>query len=204
MRRMELMKLYEFIYLAYNFKDKPLPQDIEMLYPLFEKYSYDEMLSAVKEYSVKALSPPKPAHLLRLADENRSRQRLQSQINKTVRYDSLGRQLFDCPFCQDSGYMLLDLNDIYGLSAFKCICRDPSKKARLLDQGKVTLKLKYKGRCLVDDFAFDSQRGIFIPLSSMAPDSNQVDSNLVDSNLVDPPDLPSLFDSFAKDCQLKY
>ena len=70
MHKAELMKLYEFINLAYN-KEPPLPTEIEMLMPLFENYSFAEMQRAAQQHIRTMLSAPKPSHLIKIVEENK-------------------------------------------------------------------------------------------------------------------------------------
>jgi predicted Zn-ribbon and HTH transcriptional regulator len=165
MQKMELMKLYEFIYLAYNFREQPTPQEIDYLYPLFEKYTYKEIKAAAEQHIHNMVTAPKPAHLIKLAEKNRQQRELlqAAEKAKTIRYDSEGRQIYNCPYCKDSGYMIVDDDEIYSPSATRCICQNPIKKLELEQNGRVRLILKSAHRRSDNYYVFDFAKGIFVP-----------------------------------------
>lgn len=193
MQRIELMKLYEFIHMAYNFKEPPKPQEIDLLYPLFEKYTYKEIYEAALEYGKQMLSAPKPAHLIKIAKEKR-RSILQEQAaeaKKEIRYDSCGRRIYKCPYCKDSGYMLVDDDPVYSPSATVCICNNPIKAQELKQNGRVRLKLRSHYRKSDNYYVFDFTKGMFVTEEKYCkPQSKRVNVNKLLFDMVNYTKLP--------------
>ena len=163
MHKAELMKLYEFINLAYN-KEPPLPTEIEMLMPLFENYSFAEMQRATQQHIKTMLSAPKPAHLIKIAEANKqaARRAFAEEEMKKIQFDSNGRQIYQCPYCQDTGWTLVDLDDGYSAAGAKCICQNIIKNEELKANGRVRLRLKSKLRRSDDYYVFDFKKMMFV------------------------------------------
>lgn len=139
--------------------------ELDILYDLYKPYSFQEMREALKEYTENKTFCPKPAELLKIAEANRhQREILQAaEETKQIRYDSEGRQIYNCPYCKDSGYMIVDDDEIYSPSATCCICQNPIKKLELEQNGRVRLILKSSHRRSDNYYVFDFAKAMFVP-----------------------------------------
>jgi predicted Zn-ribbon and HTH transcriptional regulator len=139
--------------------------ELDILYDLYKPYSFQEMREVLKEYTKNKTFCPKPAELLKIAEANRhQREILQAaEETKQIRYDSEGRRIYKCPYCKDSGYMIVDDDEIYSPSATRCICQNPIKKLELEQNGRVRLRLKSAHRRSDNYYVFDFAKAMFIP-----------------------------------------
>lgn len=135
-----------------------------MLFELYEDYSLKEMQDALKKHMKESNFLPKPASLLKFADEARKLKR-QEEVERQrslIRYDSNGRQIYSCPFCHDSGFMIVDDDPIYSPAATRCICQHPIKKLEYERNGRVRLKLKSNHRYSDGYYVFDFSKFMFV------------------------------------------
>ena len=139
--------------------------ELDILYDLYNPYSFQEMREALKEYTKNKTFCPKPAELLKIAEANRhQREILQAaEKAKTIRYDSEGRRIYNCPYCKDSGYMIVDDDEIYSPSATRCLCNNPIKIQELKQNGRVRLRLKSAHRRSDNYYVFDFAKAMFVP-----------------------------------------
>lgn len=163
MEKLELREFNKTLAALYNksFADEG---ELAILFELYQPYSLREMQAALKDYMRNKSFYPKPAELIRIADENRrSTQRAEMQeAEKAIRYDSNGRRIYKCPYCQDSGYMIVDDDRLYSPSATKCICQHAIKSAEYKRNGRVRLRLKSKHRRSDNYYVFDPTRRMFV------------------------------------------
>lgn len=139
--------------------------ELDIIYDLYLPYSFKEMKIALKEYTKNKTFCPKPAELLKIAEANRQQKELlqAAEETKQIRYDSEGRRIYKCPYCKDSGYMIVDDDEIYSPSATRCICQNPIKKLELEQNGRVRLRLKSAHRRSDNYYVFDFAKAMFIP-----------------------------------------
>ena len=95
MEKLELREFNKTLAALYNksFADEG---ELAILFELYQPYSLREMQAALKDYMRNKSFYPKPAELIRIADENRrSTQRAEMQeAEKAIRYDSNGRRIY--------------------------------------------------------------------------------------------------------------
>lgn len=186
MYKVELMKLYEFINLAYN-KEPPLPAEIEMLMPLFKEYSFAEMQKAAQQHIKTMLSAPKPAHLIKLAAENRQamHRAFVEEERKKIQFDSNGRQIYKCPYCKDTSWMMIDFDDGYPPAGARCVCENIIKSEELKANGRVRLSLKTRYTKQSGYFVYDFHSGIFVREHSYKKHKHQISRNIAFEHLSD-------------------
>lgn len=164
MNREEFKRFCGGISALYN-KSYSNTDELNMLFDLYEDYSLKEMQDALKKHMKESNFLPKPASLLKFADEARKLKR-QEEVDRQrslIRYDSTGRQIYSCPFCHDSGFMIVDDDPIYSPAAARCICQHPIKKLEYERNGRVRLKLKSKHRHSNGYYVFDFSKFMFVP-----------------------------------------
>lgn len=163
MEKLELREFNKTLAALYNksFADEG---ELVILFELYQPYSLREMQAALKEYMRNKSFYPKPAELIRIADENRrnTRRAEMEEAAKAIRYDSNGRRIYECPYCQDSGYMIVDDDMLYPPSATKCICQNVIKSAEYKRNGRVRLRLKSKHRRSDNYYVFDPIKLMFV------------------------------------------
>lgn len=163
MNRDEFKRFCGGISALYN-KSYSNTDELNMLFELYEDYSLKEMQDALKKHMKESNFLPKPASLLKFADEARELKRQEefARQRSLIRYDSNGRQIYSCPFCHDSGFMIVDDDPIYSPAATRCICQHPIKKLEYERNGRVRLKLKSKHRYSDGYYVFDFSKFMFV------------------------------------------
>lgn len=163
LERLELKEFSKTLAALYN-KSFSDDGELEILFGLYQPYTLREIQAALKEYMREKSFYPKPAELIRIADENRHniRKAEMQEAERSIRYDSNGRRIYKCPYCQDSGYMIVNNDPMYLPAATKCICQNVIKSAEYKRNGRVRLRLKNK-RCLSDSYyVFDPVKRMFV------------------------------------------
>lgn len=163
MNREEFKRFCGSISALYN-KSYSNTDELNMLFELYEDYSLKEMQEALKKHMKESNFLPKPASLLKFADEAREADRAREleRQRSLIRYDSNGRRIYSCPFCHDSGFMIVDDDPIYSPSSTRCICQNPIKKLEYKRNGRIRLKLKSKHRYSDGYYVFDFSKFMFV------------------------------------------
>lgn len=163
MNREEFKRFCGSISALYN-KSYSNTDELNMLFELYADYSLAEMQNALKKHMKESNFLPKPAALLKFADEAREADRAREleRQRSLIRYDSDGRQIYSCPFCHDSGFMIVDDDPIYSPAATRCICQHPIKKLEYERNGRVRLKLKSNHRYSDGYYVFDFSKFMFV------------------------------------------
>lgn len=144
MRNDELMKLYDDINTIFGSKYKT--DDLAVLAPIYRDYGFAEMRQALTMYAQDAKFYPKPADLIAIAKENRQEaaiRRHQEEMAK-VKYDSNGEQIYRCPYCKDSNFMIVRTEEWGG--AVPCLHTRESARKALQTKGYITFKLPWMER----------------------------------------------------------
>lgn len=135
----EIVALYQNIGLIFGNKYKL--DEISVMTPIYAKWTYAEMVAALNVYAQESKFYPKPADLIavakRLREENNAAKA--EEYRASLRYDEHGNRLYDCPYCQDGGYMHVMTKDIDFYTS--CVHKHPMSHEALKRRGKFRLRL---------------------------------------------------------------
>lgn len=168
----EVVELYRQISTLYG-KEPLGNEEIKLLAEVYREYTAAEIQRALQEHLRKKAFAPKPADLIKTVENNRREyaENRAAEARKQIKYDSNGRRIYKCPFCHDSGYMLVKDSSVYSSSAAKCICGNPVKSLEYRENGKVYLRLKDNHHRFMCSgyYVFDSVRAEFVPETEYLP-----------------------------------
>lgn len=103
----EVVVLYRQIARVYSrFAQPSSIEAAQTIASVYKGYSLKELSDAFMSYARQEKDPPTPATLLKYAQDARYNYNMSHALDTSgFRYDSNGNRLYNCPYCQDTGYM---------------------------------------------------------------------------------------------------
>jgi len=166
----EILKLYDDACKLYG-KQKMLVEDVRIFEPLYQQYSLAEMQAALNTYAENGKYFPKPVDLINIAKNARYDKAIEDQRRQAeqIRYVG-GEPVYNCPYCQDSGYMEVCLPDkAYPSLMATCVHNKPNALARLRKEGR----FHFKSRNVDEVLVWIPARRLFAPEGSCVPEWEQ-------------------------------